>query len=254
MPATVPVIIMHMKIERCFTIPQAWTPAFALLMAMSPLGCAAPAQDAKNSGPVGREGLVLWWTFDEGKGAIASSSAGPGNQATLRNVEWVKGRFGTAIKFNGSSTSVSGKATNLPATNSAMTISWWQNCPAAPSGNQTLMTFMDDAPSASVQPGIQHGQLAVWRYGGEILVSAAIPTLNAWHHCAYTYDRSKHRLYVDGKLEDTSERPSSSGPCTRFELGRWIDGKDPFNGMLDDVRMYNRALSDAEVEQLAGAK
>jgi hypothetical protein len=101
-----------MKIEPCSPIPHALTPAFVLLIATAALGCAAPPQGAKNSSPVSREGLVLWWEFDEGKGAIASSSAGSGNKATLRNVEWVEGRFGTAIKFNGSSTSVSGKATH----------------------------------------------------------------------------------------------------------------------------------------------
>jgi hypothetical protein len=202
---------------------------------------------------VSRTGLVAWWKCDEGKGTALSSSAGSGNLGTLNNgVEWTKGRFGNALKFNGKS-HVAIKVANLPATNASQTISWWHLYPANPSLPEVILGLSDDAPTAFVTPGFKEGKIAVWKYMGGVLVSAKPPSVNAWHHCAYVYDGKRHSLYVDGKLEDSSTVPPQSAPVTKCEIGRmWgAGGTEYFTGLLDDVRIYSRPLTEAEIQALA---
>jgi len=203
---------------------------------------------------VSRAGLVAWWKFDEGKGTAALNSAGSGNQATLNNgVEWTKGRLGNALKFSGKSY-VSIKVTSLPATNASQTISWWHNYAANPSIPEVIMGLSDDAPTGFVTPGFKEGRIAVWKYLGAVLVSAKPPSTNAWHHFAYVFDSQRHSLYVDGKLEDSSTVPPQTATVTKCEIGRmWGGGgAEYFTGLLDDVRIYSRPLSEAEIQALAG--
>lgn len=203
----------------------------------------------------GRAGLVAWWKFDEGKGTTVTSSAGSGNGGALTGgVEWTAGRLGGALKFNGSSGFVACKPSNLPAANAAQTISWWHFYTSNPGTPESIITLSDGGPSSSVQPGFKGGQVAVWKYGGNILVAAVPPSTGAWHHYAYVFDGKRHMLYIDGKLESTTsstEVPPQTATPTKCEFGRWWGGDSYFSGLLDDVRIYSRVLPEAEILGLA---
>ncbi len=77
--------------------------------------------------------------------------------------------------------------------------------------------------------------------------------LNKWTHVAYVYGDGYARLYVDGLLMDERETtPDFSNINTRdLYIGKFSDSWYPFNGVIDEVRIYNRALTPAEVEKLA---
>jgi hypothetical protein len=84
---------------------------------------------------------------------------------------------------------------------------------------------------------------------------AAIPSIGDWHHIALTVDASGgvSRLYVDGMLSATLGAAivtASGGTNTRF--GQQFSGSEYFAGMLDDIRVYDHALSAVEVGALAG--
>jgi hypothetical protein len=170
----------------------------------------------------------------------------------MNGVEWVRGRSGWALKFDGAKTHVTCKPANLPATHAPQSISWWHNYASHPPRPEVIIALSDNVPSAAVAAGCKQGKVAVWQFGGNVLVSARPPTLNAWHHFAYGFDGKRHTLHVDGKLEDSSVVPPQSGVIAMCEFGRWWHGDaEQFSGLLDDVRIYNRALSDSEILGLA---
>ena len=228
-------------------------------------------------------GLVGWWKFDEGSGATTADSSGNGDNGTLATgATWTTGPtvtatpgFQKALTFDGSSgyVSASTNVSNLPAGDAAQSISWWMKVAANPSSTQSIISLTNDPNGSAVQPGFRNNpstgvmQVGVWEYGGTFLVSAAPPAATIWHHYVYTYDGTHslpgnpgvlgtYKLYIDGTLA-ASASASAVAPQkyvpTRLDFGRWTNfgnGAEYFQGSLDDIRIYNRAISQAEVQSL----
>jgi hypothetical protein len=97
------------------------------------------------------------------------------------------------------------------------------------------------------------GTLGANRHSGQSVGGYGVPVIGEWEHCAFSTDGDTGQLYRDGELVGSGT--FTLGPDTEAALlfganngGGW----NPFNGALDDVRIYNRTLSDAEVMHLAG--
>lgn len=89
--------------------------------------------------------------------------------------------------------------------------------------------------------------------GGFAWVTASTSINNgSWHQVAGTYDGSEVRIYVDGKLENNVpySSPLDYSPNPNFVIGKWDQGGREFKGLIDEVRIYNRVLSEAEIQQL----
>lgn len=125
------------------------------------------------------------------------------------------------------------------------------NLPGSPSGVQNVLSITNDANHSGVQPGFRNGQFGVWQYGGTFLVTAAPPSNGTWHHVAYTFDGTTHRLYVDGSLKGSATTTPQTAIPTKLEIGRWTGGNEWLRGKLDDIRLYARALNPTEVTALA---
>jgi len=231
-------------------------------------------------------GLVGWWKFDEGSGATTADSSGNGDDGALATgATWTTGPtvtatpgFQKALAFDGSSGYVSAStnvSTIMPAADAAQSISWWMKVAANPSSGtvQSIISLTNDSNGSAVQPGFRNNpstgvmQIGVWEYGGTFLVSAAPPAATIWHHYVYTYDGTHslpgnpgvlgtYKLYIDGTLA-ASASASAVAPQkyvpTRLDFGRWTNfgnGAEYFQGSLDDIRIYNRAISQAEVHSL----
>ncbi|MEV7252875.1 LamG domain-containing protein [Streptomyces cyaneofuscatus] len=94
--------------------------------------------------------------------------------------------------------------------------------------------------------------------GEDQVLSAAPPAKDAWQHLTGVYDAEKRqiRLYVDGRLQGTAERTSSWRANGPFTVGRGLregDKADKYKGYIDDVRVFQRAVSAAEATALADA-
>lgn len=87
---------------------------------------------------------------------------------------------------------------------------------------------------------------------GNAVIGQAIPSINAWNYMAVTYNGITISTYLNGKLVGTDVQPGLN-LCSNAPLliGSWWEG-DPyfFNGSIDEVRVYNRALPSAEIAQL----
>jgi hypothetical protein len=83
--------------------------------------------------------------------------------------------------------------------------------------------------------------------------STAVRT-NTWYHVAMTYDGAFLKLYVNGKLDGSA---AACGPVLTSDQPLVIGGESPgpwnFNGLIDEVSLYDRALSDTEVLSIYGA-
>ena len=135
---------------------------------------------------------------------------------------------------------------SLPANNAAQTISLWYR--GAPDGNSRNMIAMSNLASGSaVQLGYRGTNLVAWSYGGGTLVSLAAPTDSNWHHLAYTYDGTTDSLYLDGALSATATASAhqTATPSAAY-LGTYNGTDELWNGNLDEVRIYSRAISGYE--------
>jgi YD repeat-containing protein len=217
------------------------------LLTLMALGMAAPASPHRVPG-----GLKGRWKVDEGTGTSAADSSGTGNSGTLTNgVAWTTGKAGGALSFDGVDDYVSCGVTGMPAANAAQTISWWLNVASNPSGTQSIISLTNDASSSAVQPGFRGGNIAVWKYGGGVLVQAAPPAAGLWHHYAYTFDGTTHRLYVNGTQVNTSTVSPQTATPNALNFGRWTGGTEYLAGKLDEVRIYSRTLTASEILGLA---
>jgi glucose/arabinose dehydrogenase/chitodextrinase len=204
--------------------------------------------------PVLPAGLVAGYSFDAGSGSSVVDVSGNGNTGVLTGgVSWSpSGRYGGALSFNGSSGLVQVAASSSLALSGAMTLSGWINPAASQSGWRTIVQRQVDAyflnasnDTGPLRPsgGATLGGTTRW-VGG----TTSSP-VGSWTHVALTYDGSTLRLYVNGVQAATL---AASGTIQSSSSPLWIGGNQPygeyFNGLIDDVRVYNRALSQAEIQ------
>ena len=199
-------------------------------------------------------GLAGWWKLDDATGttAVDSSPAG-GHDGTLTNGPvWVAGHLGGALQFDGTDDYVdSGWSENL----STWTISCWVTSPAAPSS-----TGSPSGPlhrENNYQFNWNHSNGGNWPASVATNVGAWTParlgtlSANTWYFIAGTFDGTDLKAYTDGELITTvalSGTPASD--TNTMKLGRHAANTQYFGGTVDDARVYNRALTQEEIQQV----
>ena len=199
----------------------------------------------------GASGLVAAYNFDEGTGTTAADSSGNGLTGDISGAVWAAGRNGNALAFDGANDWVTVNDANaLDLTR--VTISAWVR-PSAhtpwttvvlkeTSGDLAYALYANDdgsRPAGYVQIGGVHG----------VATGTAVVPINTWTHLTYTYDGARMRLYVNGTLVRTVTRTGNIVLSTgALRIGGNSSWGEYFTGLIDDVRVYNRALSLAEVQ------
>ena len=202
-----------------------------------------------NSGPP--PGLVAAYAFDEGSGTTAADASGRGNPGTLLGATWnASGRFGAALNFDGVNDWVTvADSASLDLTNAMTMMAWvrptttggWRTALFKEAGNDLAYAlYTSGAVSGAAFP-------SSWIGGSDLTGSAALPT-NTWTHLTATYDRANWRLYANGtQVATRAFTPAigvSNGPLRIGGNAIWGEW---FAGALDELRVYDRALSSAEV-------
>jgi hypothetical protein len=211
--------------------------------------------------PAVQNGLVGQWLFNEGKGTRVADSSGKGNHGEVNGtLRWVSGLQGKAGDFDGQ-TFVACGTQNLPRYGAPMTIAWAHLIRKAFQSKRMILCLDDAESKLAVSVGYnEKGWFGVWKWGEEWLATAPGPDADEWHHFAYTFDGKTHRLFKDGAVaSNTTVGLSPIVPFKRLELGRFGGGGGfeagfYWDGSLKDVRIYDRALSDAEVRSLLGGE
>jgi hypothetical protein len=204
-------------------------------------------------------GLVLYWKLDESSGTVASDSSGNGNTGSLNGGTWSSGEFNNGLSFNGSG-QYAITANNLSSQfgSGSVTIAVWFKAVAAG-------VIVDELGQSSINTGWHDSQLEilsdgsvyarVWSMPGVLLGHA---NFGQWNHVALRYDNAAQKL--DGFLNGVQSSGSSSGskqwPGTLYYAIGATDTTNlgsgaSFNGVEDDLHIFNRALSAAEIAALA---
>ncbi len=197
-------------------------------------------------------GLVGWWKLDETGGTIAEDSSDNDNNGTLvGGPQWQPsgGKVGSALKFDGVDDYVdTGYAANL----STWTVAVWVKSPTAPSSeNQSGPVHREKNYQINWNHMMDNfrGAAGVQIEGTWYPASFGNLQADTWYHLAATYDGYNLKAYRDGVLitnnSDPSGLPDAEGETLKF--GRHVLTEDYFSGTVDNVRIYNYALSDGEI-------
>ena len=210
------------------------------------------------------QNLRVHWTFDQSSGTTVPDLAG-GNTGTLQDgASFVPsgvpnaGTSHHAARFQGTDDHMTIDRQNFPSLQSIRTISLWI-LPAVITHTEmrTILAFATSNESMGIQVGTDFGRPAVWRWGtssGESFLRSSRELTSGWHHVLYTYDGTTHRLYVDGTSAGSSNQGGFSGTVGHAFVGCYDDaelGNEMYVGQLDDVRIYDRVLTPAEIARLA---
>ncbi|MBI2468899.1 MAG: hypothetical protein HYV62_13990 [Candidatus Rokubacteria bacterium] len=206
-------------------------------------------------------GLVAHWAFDEGSGASAADASGNGHTGSLLNgPTWVAGRLNQALSFDGVDDHVT-VAHDTALNAYPLTLAVWLKTNTT-SGVRGVVNKYLAGSYNGYQLFVSSGNLCAWYLrdgsnyvydGGGCTLSTAGANDNQWHHVAFIVDASGGRLYVDGALKASQPWTGTAGAPTTLQslhVAHYpgaFGGAEYFPGVLDDARIYNRALSAEEI-------
>jgi hypothetical protein len=198
-------------------------------------------------------GLVAAYAFDEGSGTTVTDTSGNGNTGTITNATWAtSGKYGKALQFNGTTALVnipdaaslhlsSGMTLEAWVNPSIVTSNWWQD--VIYKGNDNY--YLEASSSNASRPDA--GLIAGGSYA-DAFGTAALP-INTWTFLTETYDGTAVRLYVNGTLmtstAHTGAIATSSNP---LQIGGDSIYGQYFAGLIDNIRVYNVALTAAQIQ------
>jgi len=194
---------------------------------------------------------VSSYGFDEGSGTTVADSSGNGNAGSIGAATWTSsGKFGGALNFNGTSARVTIPDAPSLRLSTGMTLEAWVYPTAVTSawrdvvykGDDNYFLMATSAPSGRPAGGGQFSGA-----GAEVYGNSNLPA-NTWSHVAVTYDGATLRLFLNGtevaNVVRTGNLASSTNP---LQVGGDAIYGQYFTGRIDEVRVYNIALSAAQV-------
>jgi hypothetical protein len=210
-------------------------------------------------------GLVAWWEFNEGSGTTALDSSGNGNHGTIFNgATYVPGVSGTALQFDGADDYVEVPHSASLNVGNQITVEFWMK--TTYTGRWVAITKTDGCGSTGWQseqtPHIPNPSAIGWGVGHGSCWTIAGPNVTTsisdglWHHVVGTYDRTlgEIKIYADGRLEgivagsEHQNLPLDNNEALWFGAPKWASwAGQRYQGVLDEIRIYNRVLSEAEV-------
>ncbi|GAB61939.1 conserved hypothetical protein [Candidatus Jettenia caeni] len=214
-------------------------------------------------------GMQMHYTLDEGTGTIAHDASGNDNHGEIQGAVWTAGKSGNGLSFDGVNDSVSAPRMN----HDEISLSAWFRKNA---NDTSRADAIFSALRWSSDPQLREGFDVRFSPGSPDTLRYALVTMdgsgnkttktvkenlvnsvNTWYHvvCTYNMATGKQHLYVNGQLVDTDTHPAGNTivPLTYYDdirvgYSRYKTGY--FNGLIDEVRLYRRALSDQEVQEL----
>lgn len=219
----------------------------------------AEVQVMEGDGPPVGQGLVAHWALDESSGSVASDMSGNGHDGSVSGASWINGFDGNALDFNGSNSNVSLPSAAFSGIGDEFTIAMWVNGDLANPTANSIFYAADAGGNRLLNIHLPWSNGKVYFDSGNssgynrIQKSAtAAEYEGSWHHWVFTKNASTGvvSIYLDGALWHTGSGATQSiGSVASASLGSNL-GIDSYNGAIDDVLLYDTALTAAEVETL----
>lgn len=202
------------------------------------------------------QGLVAAYAFQEGSGTSTADGSGNVNGGTLTNgpVWTTQGKYGNGLSFDGVNdyVSVADKAMlDLGATG---TIEAWTKLNAINRWHSVIAKGNSNSdPAHNYALEITNANRVRCILGGgsssRTLDSTITMTTNQFRHLACTWNGSTLSLYIDGNLNiTTAQNLTPTANTAPLFIGQFGGNSDRLNGLIDEVRIYNRALTQAEIQ------
>ncbi|MBU0477153.1 metallophosphoesterase [bacterium] len=195
------------------------------------------------------KGLIAFWNFDGGGGSITEDVSGNSNHGRIHGAKWVKCDFGYALKLDGIDDYIDcGENITRNIKNSSYTVGFWVK-PALTTGSHCMMSF------ENMRIELQRGKVIFMQgcpsldKGYRIAGGQLLP--NQWYHIAGVFNKDKSlKLYINGILQPAS---TTKAHTPAMITGTICIGTVPkansrfFAGIIDEVRIYEKALSKEEI-------
>jgi hypothetical protein len=214
-------------------------------------------------GQIPTDGLVAHYSFD----GNANDLSGNGNHGTVNGATLVadrNGNVGSAYSFDGSTNYIDvAHSGSLTFSSNAISISFWANIASVPTSGNDIM-ISKQSGSGTTQQGfnlftnqdqtnglqIRNGSGGTW--GGANILNVS---LNEYHHIVYTFDNGIATAYIDGIQTSylTGQTAVIGSNTMNLLIGKanWSNVNSPnFHGIIDEIQIYNRALTETEVTSM----
>jgi hypothetical protein len=194
---------------------------------------------------------VGMWLFDEGSGDIAKDSSGNKNDGTLKNKpKWVDGKFAKALEFDG------GNYVEVPASKSFSYEKGYTFALYFKANNVNVQQgpIGQNANGQYINFWMNSNQLRWETDNGQNFFSSVAIEAKQWYHAVGTYDFSNGtaKIYINGKFDKeiafTSDKDFTAIPII---IGGYGVNSYPFSGIIDDVAIFNVALAEADIKDIA---
>jgi hypothetical protein len=189
------------------------------------------------------------WLFDEGKGDTAKDTSDAGNDAKLeKSPEWVKGKFGQALKFNGKDNCVQTEQKLLDGLEEFTIVAWINTDNVV--GGRIGLVGQNDSPEFGINPA---GTIALWTPNGGTVGHPYPGKDGEWHHVAGVADDDGKKVYVDGDVAKGGA-PGNHG-SSNFNVniggcGIWDGTGNWFSGAMDEVAIFHTALDEDQIIEI----
>jgi uncharacterized repeat protein (TIGR01451 family) len=241
--------------------------AVRVLLVIALVGLGLPAGVQAQGG----DGLVAEWHFDEGSGSVLADSSGNGNDGVIYGATWVEGKYGTALSFDGRGDYVNcGNDGSLKRSNTDFTIEAWIKLNGYSSswveailsnrvsgGGFGSLFFVRGEKDALNKRKVTFDTSVGTESGPPRMVFGITRLqLNQWYHVAATFqyndgDANEATIFVNGVAENTATLREIGNPNTQPTWIGWEPSQNvdyDFNGIIDEIRIYNRALTAEEIK------
>jgi hypothetical protein len=189
--------------------------------------------------------LIAHWTFDETQGIIAYDSAAENHGTLIGDPVWQPdgGIVGGALKLDGIDDYISTGTVLNPGNGAFSVVAWIKG--RIPGQVVISQTSTANWLCTDRVEGCLMTELQPRGRGSTTLLSKTCITDGAWHRIGLVWDGSHRKLYVDGVLEaeDTQGTPANSNNGLYIGTGKAMVPDTYFSGLIDDIRIYNRAVS-----------
>lgn len=205
--------------------------------------------------------LAACWRMEEGAGNLVTDQSGNGNSLAFNELNWAKGWKGKALLFDGKHEGVAWVRVNsaLDLTR-ALTFVCWVKKGIGNYLPQTIASrsgYTNSDLQFSLQLNETHNvQAVVCNQSGEFTTLTG-NRINArdWHHLAITFDGTDLTLYIDGAAQGTKRVGEPLRKLTEtIILGGANQGREVFDGLVDEVQIFHRALRPEEIRELINSE
>ncbi|MDD5430614.1 MAG: prepilin-type N-terminal cleavage/methylation domain-containing protein [Candidatus Pacebacteria bacterium] len=205
--------------------------------------------------------LIGYWPLDEGTGTTVYDVSGIGNDLTFASVPvWTTGKIRGALDFDGANDSVNKTSPTVDLSTNKITMAAWVYIEGHGTSDGA------DNNIFSIRDAYDYYKLG-WNYTSNLAFTqldftdntaaslqstvAVTDGTGVWYHIAATYDTSVVKIYINGVFDTSvTKNKTLRSITTPLSIGSLVNSTRFFNGIIDEMRLYNRALSAAEILEL----